>query len=147
MSSMSSSAGERPGANDNSVTISDAKIKKDDDKGYKGHVLGAANQGGGDALRNEVLVETSEVDGYVGGGYIEGGTGGFTDGNNVTVINSTVGNNIAGGYNQAGGVVKANINYVTIKIDTSTEGETYTLGGFVSGGIIGKEKLINENDS
>lgn len=147
MSSMSSSAGERPGANDNSVTISDAKIKKDDDKGYKGHVLGAANQGGGDALRNEVLVETSEVDGYVGGGYIEGGTGGFTDGNNVTVINSTVGNNIAGGYNQAGGVVKANINYVTIKTDTSTEGETYTLGGFVSGGIIGKEKLINENDS
>ena len=50
MSSMFSSSGERPGANDNSVTISDAKIKKDDSKSYKGHVLGAANQGGGDAL-------------------------------------------------------------------------------------------------
>lgn len=146
MSSMFSSSGERPGANDNSVTISDAKIKKDDSKSYKGHVLGAANQGGGDALGNEVLVKTSEVDGYVGGGYIEGGTGGFTDGNNVTVENSTVGSNIAGGYNQAGGSVESNNNHVTIQIDTSTEGKTYTLGGFVSGGIIGKEKLINEND-
>lgn len=146
MSSMFFSSGERPGANDNSVTISDAKIKKDDSKSYKGHVLGAANQGGGDALGNEVLVKTSEVDGYVGGGYIEGGTGGFTDGNNVTVENSTVGSNIAGGYNQAGGSVESNNNHVTIQIDTSTEGKTYTLGGFVSGGIIGKEKLINEND-
>lgn len=146
MSSMFSSSGERPGANDNSVTISDAKIKKDDSKSYKGHVLGAANQGGGDALGNKVLVKTSEVDGYVGGGYIEGGTGGFTDGNNVTVENSTVGSNIAGGYNQAGGSVESNNNHVTIQIDTSTEGKTYTLGGFVSGGIIGKEKLINEND-
>lgn len=103
-------------------------------------------KGGGDALGNEVLVKTSEVDGYVGGGYIEGGTGGFTDGNNVTVENSTVGSNIAGGYNQAGGSVESNNNHVTIQIDTSTEGKTYTLGGFVSGGIIGKEKLINEND-
>ena len=92
------------------------------------------------------MVKTSEVDGYVGGGYIEGGTGGFTDGNNVTVENSTVGSNIAGGYNQAGGSVESNNNHVTIQIDTSTEGKTYTLGGFVSGGIIGKEKLINEND-
>ncbi len=147
MSSMSSSSGERPGANYNFVTISDAKIKKDDSKSYKGHVLGAANQRGGDALGNEVLVKTSEVDGYVGGGYIEGGTGGFTDGNNVTVENSTVGSNIAGGYNQAGGSVGSDNNHVTIQIDTSTEGKTYTFGGFVSGGIIGKEKLINENDS
>lgn len=65
---------------------------------------------------------------------------------NVTVENSTVGSNIAGGYNQAGGSVESNNNHVTIQIDTSTEGKTYTLGGFVSGGIIGKEKLINEND-
>lgn len=133
------------GANKNTVKILNTKIKKDGTS-YKGHVLGAANQAGGNALENEVWVETSEVDGYVGGGYIEGGTGGFTDSNVVTVRNSTVGNNIAGGYNQAGGAVQANNNSVTIKVDVSTEGKTYEFGGFVSGGIIGKEELIN-NDS
>lgn len=118
---------------DNSVKILNAKIKKDEAQNYKGHVLGGANQAGGNALKNVVLVENSTVDGY-------------TDNNIITVNNSNVGSNIAAGYNQAGGKVEANNNHVTIVIDTATEGETYTFGGFVSGGIIGKEKLINQND-
>ena len=132
---------------DNSVKILNAKIKKDEAQNYKGHVLGGANQAGGNALKNVVLVENSTVDGYIGGGFIEGGQDGYTDNNIVTVNNSNVGSNIAAGYNQAGGKVEANNNHVTIVIDTATEGETYTFGGFVSGGIIGKEKLINQNDS
>ena len=131
---------------DNSVKILNAKIKKDEAQNYKGHVLGGANQAGGNALKNVVLVENSTVDGYIGGGFIEGGQDGYTDNNIVTVNNSNVGSNIAAGYNQAGGKVEANNNHVTIVIDTATEGETYTFGGFVSGGIIGKEKLINQND-
>lgn len=131
---------------DNSVKILNAKIKKDEAQNYKGHVLGGANQAGGNALKNVVLVENSTVDGYIGGGFIEGGQDGYTDNNIITVNNSNVGSNIAAGYNQAGGKVEANNNHVTIVIDTATEGETYTFGGFVSGGIIGKEKLINQND-
>ena len=39
---------------DNSVKILNAKIKKDEAQNYKGHVLGGANQAGGNALKNVV---------------------------------------------------------------------------------------------
>ena len=85
-------------ANDNIVDVKGVEVKAGGE--YKGHVLGAANQAGGNTLRNQVFVKDSHVEGYVAGGFIEhiegGVNDGRTDGNVVVIENSDVDGNIGG---------------------------------------------------
>lgn len=124
----------------NTVQLQDVEVE--------GAVRGGVSAGGGNSLNNKVVIQQqSLIKQSVAGGYIEEhqqGEKGDTLNNSVVIMNSSVEDNVEGGFNQIWGMGNASRNTVQIGGDGSFVSK---IDGFVNGGSIGRKSEGNTNEN